>query len=139
MSENYGFVITASGRELLATLLAGERLEVTRVMVGEGRLAPDDNPANLLDLIAPVAQGTSTVPVVENSSASFVVEYRSDLNGGLDRNFWLREFGVFALDKSGREIMIYYATLGEYPQHVAAHGSGATDIRRFPVKSATHI
>lgn len=133
MSENYGFVITAQGRGLLATLLAGERLEITRVMVGEGRLVSDENPANLTDLIAPVAQGTSTVPVVENSSASFVVEYRSDLNGGLDRAFWLSEYGVFALDKNGGEVMIYYASLGGYPQHVAAFNSGAIDIRRFPV------
>lgn len=136
MDSNYGFVITAAGRELLATLLAGERLEITRVMVGEGRLGPDDNPANLTDLIAPVAQGTTTVPVVANNSTSFVVEYRSDLGGGLERPFWLNEFGVFALDKEGAEIMLYYAALGDYPQYVSAYDSGAIDIRRFPVTIA---
>lgn len=136
MDNNYGFVITAAGRELLATLLAGERLEITRVMVGEGRLGPDDNPANLTDLIAPVAQGTTTMPVVANNSASFVIEYRSDLGGGLERPFWLNEFGVFALDKEGSEIMLYYAALGDYPQYVSAYDSGAIDIRRFPVTIA---
>ena len=32
----YGFIITTEGRKLLAKLIAGEQLEITRVMVGSG-------------------------------------------------------------------------------------------------------
>lgn len=133
MSENYGFAVTVAGRALLASLLAGERLTITRVMVGDGNLG-DASPFQLKDLIAPVAQATSTTPVHKDDTVSFTVEYRSDLNGGLERDFWLSEFGVFALDKDGNEILLYYATLGDYPQAVRRmNGSGQVDIRRFPV------
>ena len=61
-----------------------------------------------------------------------VVEYRSDLNGGLSTGFWLNEFGVFAMDGDD-EVMIYYGCLGDFPQWVSAYNQGAIDIRRYPV------
>ena len=61
-----------------------------------------------------------------------VVEYRSDLNGGLGTGFWLNEFGVFAMD-GDTEVMIYYGCLGDFPQWVSAYNQGAIDIRRYPV------
>ena len=62
-----------------------------------------------------------------------MVEYRSDLNGGLDRGFWIREFGVFAKDLDGSEVMLYYGTLGDYPQWVSAYSEQGLDTRRYPV------
>ena len=62
-----------------------------------------------------------------------IVEYRSDLNGGLDHGFWLREFGVFAFDPDKGEVLIYYGTLGDYPQYVSAASNTGVDVRRFPV------
>lgn len=133
MSENYGFVVTLAGRALLASLLAGEQLTITRVMVGDGNLG-DASPYQLEDLISPVAQATSTTPVHKDDTVSFTVEYRSDLNGGLERDFWLSEFGVFALNKDNEEILLYYATLGDYSQAVRRmNDSGQIDVRRFPV------
>lgn len=130
---NYGFTITTAGWNLLANLLAGETLELTRIMVGQGRVPEGINPADLDELVAPIAQATSTVPIVVGKNISFVVEYRSDMNGGLDEGFWLNEFGVFALDKNQDEVLLYYATLGDYPQYVSPTSTGGVDIRRFPV------
>ena len=101
-----GFMITVKGRRLLAKLVAGEQLEITRVMVGSGNLG-EESPAYFDDLIQPVAQATSTEPVAEDGVVSFVVEYRSDLNGGLQEGFWISEFGVFARDGE-EEILLYY-------------------------------
>ena len=75
-----GFMITVKGRRLLAKLVAGEQLEITRIMVGSGNLG-EESPAYFDDLIQPVAQATSTEPITEDNVVSFVVEYRSDLNG----------------------------------------------------------
>lgn len=130
---NYGFTITSAGWTLLTKLFSGARLELTRIMVGSGRVPDTDNPATLTDLVAPVALATSTVPVVEDKTVSFVVEYRSDLNGGLEEGFWLNEFGVYAMDPDNGEVLLYYGTLGDYPQYVAAYSSGSVDIRRYPV------
>ncbi len=61
------------------------------------------------------------------------MEYRSDLNGGLAEGFWLNEFGVYANDPDNGEILLYYATMGDYPQYVAAYNGQAVDVRRYPV------
>ena len=128
----YGFIITVEGRKLLAKLMAGEQLEITRVMVGSGDVEEGQSPAYFTDLVQPVAQATSTLPVAKEDTVSFVVEYRSDLNGGLQEGFWLKEFGVFARDEE-KELLFYYATLGDFPQYVTAYKKGAVDIRRYPV------
>lgn len=129
----YGITITAAGFRLLNKLLSGETLEITRVMVGSGRIDDTDDPGARSDLIAPVAQATSTVPVTVGTTSSFIIEYRNDLNGGLDHDFYLCEIGIFARDPDDGEILLYYATLGDYPQYVKAYDNAAVEIRRFPV------
>jgi hypothetical protein len=102
-------------------------------MVGSGKLPEGLNPAELTDLIAPVAQATVTEPIVFENTVSFVVEFRSDMNGGLEHGFWLSEYGVFAIDPDVGEILLYYGTLGDYPEYVSAFQSDANDMRQYPV------
>ncbi len=128
-----GFVITQAGKKLLAELVATrQELNITRVMVGKGELPQGQSPEQFTDLIEPVTQATSTIPVVKNGVISFIVEYRNDLNGGLQEGFWLKEFGVFARDGE-KEILLYYASLGEYPQYVEAYENGKVNIKKYPV------
>lgn len=109
-----GFVITNKGLALLSKLHSGNTLEITRVMVGEGKVPDDVNPRDLEDLVAPVAQATSTKPVTVGTTTSFVVQYRNDLNCGPDRDVNINEYGVFANDPDEGEILLYYANLGAY-------------------------
>lgn len=135
----YGFAVTDAGRNLIAQLLAGEKLQVTRVMFGSGQIPATANPRAVTELYDPVAEGTSGRAVVSGGTATMTVEYRSDLNGGLAQGFWLREFGVYALDPTAGEVLIYYATLGEYPQWVSPYnpdGTTGIDVRRFPISIA---
>ena len=142
MAHLYGGAVTASGRTLIISSLAGGVLELTRVMVGTGRPPEGASEKDLMDvttLYEPIAEATSTFPVVDGDTVSFIVEYRSDLNGGLKKDFWMCEYGVFARDSSktdAPEVLIFYATLGDYPQHVHAFKDGRIDIRRFPVSIA---
>lgn len=129
----YGFVVTDDGRELIAKLVAGQQLPISKILVGTGTVPDDVKPTAMTALAEPVAAGTSTVPVYEGASVRMIVEYRSDLNGGLDHGFWLREFGVFAYDPDKGEVLIYYGTLGNYPQYVSAASPTGVDVRRFPV------
>lgn len=145
-----GFTITKQGWHLLAKLVAGATLEISKVMVGSGKVPEGVNPGELTDLVQPVALATSTLPVVEDKQVSFIVEYRNDLNGdlrepseaqsgkssGLADGFWLNEFGVFANDPDEGEVLLYYATMGDYPQYVSAFSGGSVDIRRYPVSIA---
>ncbi len=127
-----GFVITQAGKKLLAELVITGELNITRVMVGKGELPQGQSPEYFTDLIEPVAQATATIPVVKNGVISFIVEYRNDLNGGLQEGFWLKEFGVFAQD-GGKEILLYYASLGEYPQYIEVYENGKVNIKKYPV------
>lgn len=142
MRVEYGFTITKAGRRILAGLLANETLTVSKVMVGKGRVETVEEMVERTDLAEPVALATSTAPVLseDGSSVSFIVEYRSDLNGGLTEGFWLSEFAVYAPSPdTGEDVAIYYATLGDYPQYVQAYQNGANDIRRFPVTIAIAV
>ena len=129
----YGFVVTDDGRELIAKLVAGKQLMLTKIMVGSGSIPDGTKPTEMKNLSEPVAAGTSTAPVYDGVNVQMTIEYRSDLNGGLDHGFWLREFGVFAYDPDKGEIMMCYGTLGDYPQYVSAMSKTGVDVRRFPV------
>lgn len=129
----YGFIIPAKGMELLTGLLAGDTLTITRCMVGTGQVPAETQPTALTDLVTPIAQATSTQPLVHGQQVDFTIEYRNDLHGGLESGFYLREFGVFARAKDGADVMIYYGNLGDYPQWVQPYTQGAVEVRRFPV------
>ena len=148
MSTPYGFCITRQGNALLAKLLSSNQLEITRVMIGSGRPAEDTNLMDLETMIQPIARATSTLPLTVGTTTSFVVEYRNDMGGelldgeieapptgqGLSRDISINEFAVFANDPDKGEIMLYYCSLGDYPDSVKAYSPGDGVIsRRYPV------
>ena len=135
----YGGTITVKGRDLITSLIAGETIEFTRIVVGSGEMPEGVEPIDMEDLVNPVAEATSTVPTVENGVLSLVVEYRNDMNGGLKTGFWLREFGIYAKTANSEEVLLYYATLGDSPQPVNAYQDNRIDIRRYPVTIALEV
>ena len=126
--KEYGFTITNAGRDLLTKTLAGSQLTITKVMVGNGKLSGQD-PAALTDLVSPKHPATATVPKVTDGTVTFTIQYQNQETGMVTIN----EYGVFAQDPDAGEILLYYATLGDYPQYVMP---GQGDIRRFPVSIA---
>ena len=130
----YGFVITEAGNSLLASMVAGQTLTITKAVVGEGTADNAEAARKLTNLIDPGPEGTSTVPTVEENSVNMIVEYRSDLNGGLQQGFWFGEVGIFGKVGTGAETLIGYGALGDAKQYVSAYVSGtAPDVRRYPV------
>lgn len=135
----YGGTVTVAGRNLITSLMAGKTIEFTRIEVGSGAMPEGVEPIDMTALVEPVAEGTSSVPTVDNGVLSMIVEYRNDLNGGLQTGFWLREFGVFAKTEDTDEILLYYATLGDSPQPVNAYKDNRVDIRRYPISIALEL
>ena len=115
----YGFVITTAGEAMLARAAAGEKLVLDAVMVGRGVVESAAAAKGLSALIDPVAAATSTAPAVSGNQISVTVEYRNDLNGGLEAGFALSEFGISA----------------HVPQPVKPISEGL-DVHRFPVAIA---
>lgn len=137
--SHYGGTVTVAGRNLITSLMAGKTIEFTRIEVGSGAMPEGVEPIDMTALVEPVAEGTSSVPTVDNGVLSMIVEYRNDLNGGLQTGFWLREFGVFAKTEDTDEILLYYATLGDSPQPVNAYKDNRVDIRRYPISIALEL
>lgn len=132
-----GYTITKKGRELIAASLAtGTPIVWTGILMGEGtRTEESPELADMESLIQPVAAGTSTTPEYKKDRVSMIVEYRSDLNGGIGRGFYVSEFGVYAKlrGEDEEEVLFVYATQGDYPVWVGAFEDGARDIRRWPL------
>ena len=63
----YGFIVPNAGRDLITSLLAGEQLILTRCMVGTGQVPAEVQPTTLTDLVQPIAQATSTEPLVKGN------------------------------------------------------------------------
>lgn len=138
-AKYYGGTITVAGRNLITSLLTGETIQFTRVLVGTGAMPEGVEPIDMTALVEPVAEASTTFPVIENSVLTMTVEYRNDMNGGLKQGFWLREFGIFAKTENTDEILLYYATLGDSPQPVNAYVDNRIDIRRYPVTIALEL
>lgn len=139
VKKYYGGTVTVAGRNLITSLIAGETIEFTRIVVGSGKMPDDVEPIDMEDLIQPVAEATSNVPTVENGILSMIIEYRNDMNGGLKEGFWLSEFGIYARTEKTEEVLLYYATLGNSPQPVSAYKDGRVDVRRYPISIALEL
>ena len=81
-----------------------------------------------------MARATSTTPIRTGDAVSLTVEYRSDLDGGLEEGFSINEYGLFAKTADSAETLIFYGCLGDHPQWVSPAAPGvAPDIRDYPV------
>lgn len=135
----YGGTVTVTGRNMLASLLKGGSIKLTRVVVGKGRLEEGVVPLDQTSLVEEVAQGTSTPPIVRDGAVTLTVEYRNDMNEGLKEGFWLSEFGIYAKTDTMPEGLFYYATLGDSPQPVSKYSDDRIDIRRYPLTIALEV
>lgn len=130
-----GFVITTAGETMLARAAAGEALTITGTAVGQGVVQSAAAAKALTALIDQVAAATSSTPAVSGGQMSMIVEYRNDMNGGLESGFALSEFGIFASVGDDPPTLLYYASLGDSPSQVQPESAGL-DVHRFPVAVA---
>ena len=131
----YGFVITEAGNQMLAKMVAGDTLELSGVFMDLGTVEDKETARQLTAPLEPGPAGTSTVPTVKGNQVGMIVQFRSDLDGGLKEDKWIGGFGVYAEDPdTGDPVMIYYASLGHQRQPIAAYVEGtAPDVRNFPI------
>ncbi len=137
MSTAEGFVATAAGRRLFAKLGATARpLKFSKVVFGTGSMpegSQTDDLFKMTALVKPFANGTSTTPVYENNKVSMVLQFRSDMNGGLENTIWLSEFGIFAEDPDGGEVLACYCNFSSCPDSVLGYNAGGNTIRDYPI------
>lgn len=125
------FGTTQKGRELLAKMLAGETLMISKVVAGSGALGEGETLDGLTDLVKPMMEGTSTEPEYLKDVMSMTLEFRSDLS--TEKDFFVKEYGVFALDPKVGEVLLYYGNLGDQPQLMTGTGGKYTSVLDFHV------
>ena len=101
--------LTEIGAEILRR--DGE-FKVTRVMLGNGRyLIREGVPIRKNQLVSPII--SCRVSLSEEMKNFWCVGIKFD-NLSLPKGFFYTEYGVFAYDDDGYEVMIAYAVLGNY-------------------------
>jgi len=137
MSALRGLAVTLAGRNLFAKLAAiSQPLKISRVMFGIGKMPEGSTSEDLLtrtDLVSPFAEGSCTTPIYENDAVSMILEFRNDMHGGLSKTIWINEYGVFAQDPGGGEVLILYGNLGDCPDSVLAYRKGVVTTRDYPI------
>lgn len=129
-----GFKTTKKGRELIAKLLAGESLTISKVVAGTGVCVTSEQLDLLEDLISPVMVGTSSKPTYFKDTCEMTLQFRSDLYQGGE--VFIQEYGVFALDPDVGEILLYYAALGDDPQKLIGVAGKYAMVLNFAVAIA---
>lgn len=129
----YCVYMTKAGYALQAKLFAeGGDVEITRVEVGSGALPEDTDRWRIKELLEPRAKATSTEPLRRECTVSMEIEYRADMDSGIEEPFQINEFGVFAIDAEGEEALILYGDLSDCPDTAVPLKYGGC-VRRYPV------
>lgn len=126
-----GFKTTQKGRNLIAKLLAEKTLTLTKVMAGTGKIVSEEDIDGLNELLEPKMVGTSSEPSYLGDVMTLVLQFRSDMASSED--FWLNEYGVFALDPEEGEILLYYGNLGDVPQQLPGNTARYSGVLDFHV------
>lgn len=98
----YEVYMTKAEYALQAKLFAeGGDLKITRVEVGSGVLPEGTDWRTLTGLAESRAKATSTAPLRKDCTVSLEIEYRSDLDTGMEESFQINEFGLWATGAEG--------------------------------------
>ena len=70
----YGFIITDNGKDVLANMMSGEILTITKIILDKGTAESEETARNLEEPIDPGPEATSTVPIAEGNAVKMTIE-----------------------------------------------------------------
>lgn len=126
-----GYKSTILGKKLIAKLLAGKSLEITKVVCGSGICESESDIDGLEQLLEPRMEGTSTSATYEDQVMCMTVQFFSTENTGGE--FELSEFGIYAKDPDVGEILMYYFSQGSSAIKMMGTSSKCSSIAQFPI------
>ena len=102
------FYLTNKGADLLAKAQIGEKIEYTKVQIGNGTMPDGSSATSMTALVSPLKTLQISSMKVHQKQATIRVNFT---NQGLDA-FWWMEVGLFANDPTEGEILYAYANAG---------------------------
>ena len=116
MAQYDGMVLTNDGINLLAKCQLGQKIEFTKVLIGDGRVPDGEVFQDMTELVnTKLALGIQNVDFVEDGRVDVTAIIN---NNGLETGFFVREIGLFAKPIDGAEILYAYTNAGDYADYL---------------------
>ncbi|WP_440441922.1 tail fiber protein [Phascolarctobacterium succinatutens] len=109
-------IVTAAGKDMIAKSQGGQILHFTRVSLGDGLVAPGEDPVNYTS----VKNERLSVPIAKYNNLNngqFEIQFRVS-NQNVTEGFWHREIGVMAKIDNGTEELYAYTTAGNTASYI---------------------
>lgn len=117
MSVFGGVYLTNSGKSLLAKAQTGKMLKFTRIAIGDGTLAEEEDIEELENLKREkLSLDIQALKKLENNNTKITFLLT---NGDIENGFYWKELGVIAKDPDTQEEVLYcYANAGEKGEYI---------------------
>ena len=116
MAQYDGMVLTNDGINLLAKCQLGQKIEFTKVLIGDGRVPDGKVFQDMTELVnTKLALGIQNVDFVEDGRVDVTAIIN---NNGLETGFFVREIGLFAKPVDGAEVLYAYTNAGDYADYL---------------------
>ena len=116
MAQYDGMVLTNDGINLLAKCQLGQKIEFTKVLIGDGRVPDGKVFQDMTELVnTKLALGIQNVDFVEDGRVDVTAIIN---NNGLETGFFVREIGLFAKPVDGAEILYAYTNAGDLADYL---------------------
>ena len=116
MAQYDGMVLTNDGINLLAKCQLGQKIEFTKVLIGDGRVPDGKVFQDMTELVnTKLALGIQNVDFVEDGRVDVTAIIN---NNSLETGFFVREIGLFAKPVDGAEILYAYTNAGDYADYL---------------------
>ena len=103
MAQYDGMVLTNDGINLLALCQLGQKIEFTKVLIGDGRVPEGKTFQEMTALVnTKLALGIQNVDFVEDGRVDVTAIID---NSGLEVGFFVREIGLFAKQFGGADVL----------------------------------
>lgn len=111
MAQYDGMVLTNDGINLLAKCQLGQKIEFTKVLIGDGRVPEGKTFQEMTALVnTKLALGIQNVDFVEDGRVDVTAIID---NSGLEVGFFVREIGLFAKQVGGADVLYAYTNAGD--------------------------
>ena len=101
-------IVTTVGKEMIAKSQGGQNLQITRVVLGDGVLGPDENPV-AFTAVKSQKLSVNIADFTDQQNGLYTIQFRMS-NADVDTGFWFRELGVMAKIDNGEEQLYAYTT-----------------------------
>ena len=118
------FVVTDSGKALLAKTQTGEKITFTRAAAGDGELDGQD-PEQLTDIVHKVLDLSISSLSRDQNIATVKVLFS---NANMQAPFYLREMALYAKGDDGKEILYAYSNAGTTPDYIPLYSVAPTEF-----------